>query len=271
MTMEGCLPSNDVVEVPIDADNETVLKLEQDIYEAHLKYTDCLTPGGDPKSRWASRIGSGWLSKENYNIMASNPKYVQLLDGHDGIKFMGKDKGCHGFPISVAYDSMQLYVRSPKKGNIELAFANNKTHLESDDHLHALVMERLTDELKNTPYTVHKPDVTVAPVQRSVIVSPFEEIPYASGWRVEPVNRSPVLYGIDGDHYTEATLKRIKGTSFYSFYSGEALFLNMKKGRVLRVVFQVKRNKQSFIIYRVYPLSHDIPTDAQFFDEACNF
>ena len=270
-TMEGCLPSNDVVEVPVDADEETVLNIEKEIYEAHLKHTDCVTPGGDPNSSWASRIGSGWLSKKNYKIMAKNPKYLQVLDGNNGSDFIGDDEGCYGFPLSVAYDGMLLYIRSPKSGSIELAFTANQTHLQSDDHLHGTVMERLTDELTSTPYTVHKPDRTVAPVERSVIVSEFEEVPYSSGWTVEPVNRSPILYGIDQDHYTEGMLKQVKGTSFYSFYSGEALFLNMKNASYFRVVFQVKRKNQSFIIYRVYPLWHAIPTDAQFFDSACKF
>ena len=274
MTFEGCLPPYDTVEIPENADDATILKMSEELYQAHLDHTDCAVP---PKTdvSWATRIGSGWLSKENEERMANNPRYAQILNSkYDDHSFMKGYQGCHGFPISTLYDRMQLYIRSHKKGHIEMAFMQNATLIGSygdpypkRDHY----MEQ-SAKFGNAPYTVHTPDRPVAPIYNSRSASGVtEEVPYPLGVDMEPVHKSPVLYGVDQEHYTQGILKQIKDTPYFSFYSGEDAYLHMKNGHTFKVVFLVQRGTQKFIIYRVYPLSHDIKTDAQFFDEACNF
>lgn len=272
---EGCLPPYDVLEVPQGADRETILQMAQELYQNHQDRTDCLSPEGYNKLRWGSRIGSGWLSKKNARVMAKSPLYQRVLSGADGTAFIDEDEGCHGFPLSTEYDSMRLYLRSSKKGSIELAFASNTTQLTEDDYdEYNTTLEKMPEgfDFEKARITMHNPDEPVDSfIYEEWLIGLMVEIPNPGGYQVEPVNHSPVLYGVDQDHYTESTLNQIKHTSYYSFYSGEVLFTNMKKGHFLKVVFQVKRNEQSFLLYRVYPLADDIMTDAQYFTKACSF
>ena len=273
---EGCLPPYEVLEIPKGTDRDIILKMEQELYQIHQDRTDCLSKEGYNKQRWSSRIGSGWLSKKNARIMAKNPMYQLVLSGTDGTAFMGEYEGCHGFPVSTEYDSMRLYIRSPKEGSIEMAFATNVTPLQTprDYDRYNTRMEKMPEdfEYEKARKTLHNPDHPVECFIRDQWqIGLMVEVPDPYGYLVEPVNHSPMLYGVDQDHYAESTLKQIKNTPYYSFYSGEVLFTNMKKGHFFKVVFQVQRNEQSFLLYRVYPLSHDIETDAQYFNKACKF
>ena len=273
---EGCLPPYEAIEVPKGTDRDTILKMEQELYQIHQDRSDCLSKTGYGKQRWASRIGSGWLSKKNARVMAKNPMYQLVLSGTDGTAFIDEYEGCHGFPVSTEYDSMRLYIRSPKEGSIEMAFASNVTPLQTarDYDGYNTRLEKMPEgfDYEKTRKTLHNPDYPVDSfILEEWLIGLMVEIPDPDGYQVEPVNHSPILYGVDQDHYSESTLKQIKNTPYYSFYSGEVVLANMKKGHFFKVVLHVQRNEQSFLLYRVYPLSRDIETDAQYFDKACKY
>ena len=126
---QNCLPPFDIALVPNDADPQTILNMQTQMYKKHIQKEECVRPDGIRHNgkmiytEYANIVnGSGWLSKNDPNI--------KLLHDFDDSFFKGNYHGCVGHPISLKGDDLRLYIRQKTaiKSNIEFVISSGGTH-----------------------------------------------------------------------------------------------------------------------------------------------